>query len=401
MNIICLSNQLWDSRTPTNKFQVMSRLSRLGHNVIFVDPPINFGRVLFQQFQRKLWNLKRFLLGYKMPNENVLNFTPINFIPFGFINSFFHAIKILILSKFYFKNKEPIVVWIYHVQISNIENYLRILPYNILIYDCVDEYSAFPRDNKIIGTLTKNLEAQERLLTEKADLVFATTPALVNKLKEYSNNPEKVFWTPNVGDYEKFKNSKKLKYNLPSDIASIPRPVVGFVGALDDYKFDKALVRKIAQTYPNYSLVIIGPLAIKDKDATDDDLGFTEFKNVYFLGFKPYDDIPKYFAGFDVFIIPYVLNEYTVGGCFPIKFHDALAAGIPTVVTNLPAYEPFKKVSYISKNPDEFVKNIELALDEDNAMRMKERQDIAKENSWEKKVEKLVNLIEAELKSKK
>jgi len=43
-----------------------------------------------------------------------------------------------------------------------------------------------------------------------------------------------------------------------------------------------------------------------------------------------------------VFIIPYQINDYTVGGCFPVKFHDALSAGLPVVVTDLPAYAPLK-----------------------------------------------------------
>ncbi len=94
-----------------------------------------------------------------------------------------------------------------------------------------------------------------------------------------------------------------------------------------------------------------------------------------------------------VFIIPYVLNDYTVGGCFPVKFHDGLAAGLPVVVTDLPAYLPFKDVSYISKTFEEFSNNIEKALKEDSPEKIKARQQVAKENNWDGKVAKMLSLI--------
>jgi glycosyltransferase involved in cell wall biosynthesis len=105
--------------------------------------------------------------------------------------------------------------------------------------------------------------------------------------------------------------------------------------------------------------------------------------------------MPKYYAGFDVTIIPYLLNDYTVGGCFPVKFHEGLAAGVPSVVTNLPAYAPFADVCYISKSANEFSQNIRRALEEDSEIKVKERQHVAKDNNWEGKVAKMLALIQS------
>ena len=87
------------------------------------------------------------------------------------------------------------------------------------------------------------------------------------------------------------------------------------------------------------------------------------------------------------------MNEYTVGGCFPVKFHEALAVGIPTVVTDLPAYMPFKDVCYIAKNNDEFLIQLKKALDEDNNLKIKERKEIAKQNNWDGKVDSMLDYI--------
>ena len=140
-------------------------------------------------------------------------------------------------------------------------------------------------------------------------------------------------------------------------------------------------------------------MALKDRKATLADIGLGQ-KNVYFIGSKPFEEIPRYYAGFDICIIPYVLNDYTVGGCFPVNFHEALAVGPPTIVTDLPAYAPFKDVSYIAKTPNEFSVYIQEALNEDIAEKVRQRQRVAKENSWDNKVENMLKLISKALKLK-
>jgi len=120
---------------------------------------------------------------------------------------------------------------------------------------------------------------------------------------------------------------------------------------------------------------LIGQIALKDRNADLTALGLGGLDNIHFLGHRPYETLENYYAGFDGYIIPYRLNEYTVGGCFPVKFHDALAVGFPTVVTDLPAYLPFKDVSYIAKNYDEFSLMVQKALIDDDSKKVKARQE--------------------------
>jgi glycosyltransferase involved in cell wall biosynthesis len=297
------------------------------------------------------------------------------------------------------KNFDPnlrTILWIYHVEIPGLENYLTFIPHDLLVYDCVDNYAAFP-DKSLFYSATvgrNQIIKQEEKLTREADVVFATTPGLVEKLEKYNKN---VHFAPNVGDYQRFKDVQELKDQIPEDLVQIPRPRIGFIGALDDYKFDAELVRKAALDHPNYSFVLIGQFALKERDAGLESLGLANLPNVYYLGSRPYEEKKYYLAGLDMEIIPYQLNDYTVGGCFPVKFHDALAAGLPTVVTDLPAYAPFKEVTYIAKSADEFSKKIELALKEDGAERIEERQAVAKENDWDGKVGNMLDWINKKL----
>ena len=214
-------------------------------------------------------------------------------------------------------------------------------------------------------------------------------------MKKY--NP-KTFFTPNVGDYERFFDVKNKGYEVPEDLKDIKHPIIAFTGAVDEYKFDRDLFKKVVSDYPSYSFVVIGPLALKDRESTKKDLGFEDIENLHFLGRKEFTDMPKYISQFDVLTIPYQLNDYTVGGCFPVKFFEPLAAGIPLVVTDLPSYYPFEEVCYISKNPNEFSNNIRKALEEDSPIKAKQRQKVAKENTWDGKISKMLNLISENIK---
>jgi hypothetical protein len=392
-NIICLSNQLWDFPNYTNKRLVMSRIAERGNNVIFVDPPINLGRVFVRQIARGNWGLKRILTQNKVDESGALIYTPINVVPNSSATSKLHIKEINSLAKKNFDPDLKTVLWVYHVQMLDLEKYLDGIEHDILVYDCVDNYLGFPDDDKFYSTTISKrfVEKQEASLAKRADIVFATAPGLVQKLKEYNSD---VYFTPNVGDYERFKNAKQLKDQIPADLEVIPRPRVGYIGALDDYKFDYDLLKQTAKDNPEYSFVIIGPMALKDREANKKELGFEGLDNVYFLGSRPYDQKQYYLAGFDVDIIPYVLNDYTVGGCFPVKFHDSMGAGLPIVVTNLPAYRPFSKDCYISKSYDEFSNNIKRAIEEDSPEKIKSRQAVAKENNWDGKVSKMLVLLQ-------
>ncbi|MFC1621891.1 glycosyltransferase [Patescibacteria group bacterium] len=391
-NIICLSNQLWDFPNWTNKRHVMSRLAERGHNVLFVDPPINFGNVFLKQVQSGLWGLKRFLLHHKKSKCGAVVFTPINFLPISEVSSEKHVRRIKNIAKRNFDPNLKTILWIYHVQLKNLEKYIDNLKHDILVYDCVDNYEGFPEEKSIFRTseFGKELVEQEKDLTQRADVVFASAPGLLEKLEKDNKN---VHFTPNVGDYQRFKNVSEFKDKIPDELKQIPRPRVGMIGALDEYKFDANLVKKAAQENPKVSFVLIGPFALKDRDASLESIGLSGLGNVYYLGPKPYKDKHLYMTGFDAEMIPYQLNDYTVGGCFPVKFHDSLAAGLPVIVTDLPAYAPFEEVCYISRSPEEFSHNIRIALDEDSPKKAKARQEVAKENDWNGKVGKMLELI--------
>jgi glycosyltransferase involved in cell wall biosynthesis len=371
----------------------MYRLGEQGHRVIFVDPTINFGKVLLTQFKKGFFNLKRLILGYKI-DENVLVFTPIRFLLLEKFYAKFFSKKINDLAKFHLNPEYKTVMWVYDVELPELEIYLDNVNRDFLLYDCVDYYAGFPRyqskeEKEKILTVEKNL-------TQRADLVFATAPGLVERLKKYNS---RTFYTPNVGDFELFHNCvSKFKNQVPAKLENIKHPIVGYIGAIDSYKFDYQLLKEAALKCPDYSFVIIGGSGLKDAEGSLSELGLENIPNIYFLGTIPFVETPKYMAHFDVDLIPYVLNDYTIGGCFPVKFFNSMAAGIPSVVTDMPVFTLYKDITYISKTYEEFIQNVRKALEENNDKKIIERVSTAKQNTYELKVANMVGLIKSHLK---
>lgn len=420
--IICLSNQAFSMPMKTNKWHIMTRLAQRGHNVIFIDPPTRF-KALKALIKGKL-GLKQFLTGSREENRNLSVYSPIhlfNFKPFSDFNLWFHMSRIRgLINKF---PKRKTVLWVYHFDYPDLEELVKKLDFDLLIYDVVDEYTAFPEyskgstSNKGLVALIEGLDdalkvrlnqggaygkdwvvKREKWLSENADLIFASAPGLVIKftsiLQKLGRSSDILHYLPNGADFEKFKDVKRLKESSPEDISKLPRPRIISIGALDTYKMNLPLIELCARTYPNYSFVLIGS-PVEDKDSSF--LALKSLPNVYMLGLKPWDQTPFYVAASDAYIIPYNLNDYTIGGCFPVKFHEALSAGMPTIVTNLPAYKEFRDVCYIAQNDQDFVNKIKIALEEDSEDRFKARQAVAKENTWDGKADKQIRFIKEKL----
>src|SRR3989344_5987958 len=163
-NIICLSNQQWDYPLPTNKKHVMSRLAERGHKVLFVDPPINTGRMFVRQILNGKWGIGRFLT-QTYRSGTALIYSPLKPIPDARVTSSWHISKIQKLAGKFFDPSRKTILWIYHVEIQEPEKFFDILSYDILVYDCVDDYTAFPGNSRFYSTKVsrKKIVEQEKM----------------------------------------------------------------------------------------------------------------------------------------------------------------------------------------------------------------------------------------------
>ncbi len=395
LNIICFAGNLYDQKPWTNRQHIMVRLAERGYCVVYIEPPKSIFRQLVKlifrmKSEQKVFKWFERILKLERREENLCLFSLIEVVLIKYRS--LRKLNYLLCCHF-LKRKlrqtgmENSILWIYTPDAVVLAGRLG---EKLLCYDCVDNYASQPWYQKNL----KDIDKDELELLKKADLVFTSSKNLYEDKRKYNSQ---TYLVHNVGDYNHFIKATYPETKIPKDIENIPSPIIGFIGAIDDYKLDMELVSYLAQERTDWSIVLIGPTGIAGKKMCTSVL--KNYKNVYLLGEKEYEILPNYIKTFDVCIIPYRNNEYT-RNCFPIKFFEYLATGKPVVVIGLPELEKFAHLTEVAKDKGEFIRSISECLKYDAPEKRQKRIELARENTWEKKAQKQIEIIISHLYNK-
>ncbi len=174
---------------------------------------------------------------------------------------------------------------------------------------------------------------------------------------------------------------------VPEDML-FHKPVIGYVGYLTGGRLDIPLLVYIAETKPEWNIILVGPEDVRFKESP-----LHNMPNVHFLGAKPEKDLPKYINAFDIAINPQQINAFTVGN-YPRKVDEYLAMGKPTVVTKTKAMEYFGDQVYACKTKEDYIEQIGKALLENNFQQQEQRKQLAAQHTWEHNVAEIYKYIE-------
>ena len=89
-------------------------------------------------------------------------------------------------------------------------------------------------------------------------------------------------------------------------------------------------------------------------------------------------------------------TEYTKY-IYPLKLHEYLACGKPIVATPLKNLKDFKDVLYFADGQEDWIENIQRCLDEQNKELVQKRIAVARENSWDARVEEILSIFQEKL----
>ena len=247
-----------------------------------------------------------------------------------------------------------------------------------LIYDVVDDIKVFYADQKLI---TK----YHYQMLKDAKWVLVTAHKLLEEVKQERAD---AVYCPNGVDYEHFQLPKSgSSQQIPPDLSEIVAqrgPVIGYYGALAHW-FDYELLKKLAIMRPNFSFVLIGP----DYDGSIKLAGIDKFRNIYWLGVKPYYDLPNYLKCFDVAMIPFQLNDIT-HATSPLKLFEYMAGGKPTVVTPMRESMGYEGV-LVGRDLEDFASKLDEALKlahDPIFHNILER--VARENTWDARASQIL-----------
>ncbi|HEY9361996.1 MAG TPA: glycosyltransferase [Chitinophagaceae bacterium] len=293
-----------------------------------------------------------------------------------------HILKTLLNSLIDDKEIKNYLVWYYSPMALSYSNHLY--P-SLIIYDCMDELSAF----KFAPPELKKMEAS---LMNRADLVFTGGHSLYEAKKHLHHN---IHPFPSSIDKSHFVVARTNKKD-PADQASIPHPRFGFYGVIDE-RFHISLIDELSALRPDWHFVLVGPV-IKIDPAV-----LPKKENVHYLGGKDYKDLPLYLSGWDVAILPFALNESTKY-ISPTKTPEYLAGGKPVISTSITdVVTPYGKqgLVHIADTAKEFIAEAENIFNDKNKKEWLKKVDaFLATNSWNETWHSMSELIDEALENK-
>lgn len=258
--------------------------------------------------------------------------------------------------------------------------FTRHLQPEAIIYDCMDELSAF-------RGAPPGLTAAEAELFAKADLVFTGGSSLYQSKKTKHHS---VHCFPSSIDREFFARARLLATD-PADQAPISQPRLGYSGVIDE-RLDMNLLADLSDARPDWNVVMIGPVVKVSQSE------LPQRPNIHYLGPKPYAELPSYLAGWQVGLLPFARNEST-RFISPTKTPEYLAAGLPVVSTPIAdVVNPYgtKGLVEIADTVEQFVVSVENAIAMRNSStRLAKVDKFIGEMSWDKTWEGMSRLVKA------
>jgi len=248
----------------------------------------------------------------------------------------------------------------------------------LVIYDCMDELSAFQN-------APKQLIQREKALLSVADIVFTGGPSLYQSKRNLHAN---VHCFPSSVDAAHFSKALTRENNHPAQ-ENIAAPRLGFYGVIDE-RLDLPLIAAIADANPIWQIIIVGPV-VKIDPAT-----LPRRENIHYLGQQTYESLPQFLAGWDVCLMPFALNEST-RFISPTKVLEYMAAELPIVSTAITDVAiPYSDTVAIAYDTDEFITACRNALSlspkQQNVMVNKMRNIVAN-TSWDKTATSMIKII--------
>jgi len=99
------------------------------------------------------------------------------------------------------------------------------------------------------------------------------------------------------------------------------------------------------------------------------------------MGEVPYSTLRYHFASIDVCVIPFRISPLTLA-TNPLKLYEYFACGHPVVSSPVPEVQEYGKLVYFASDPEEFIAQLEEAMEEDNPRAALERRLVAERESW-------------------
>lgn len=351
--ILCLSHTPWQAR-PNRTQQLLARLSDI--QILFFEPPVPRGMPSPKQGRKMRPHITVYTLPAPMfarwnhpsmqrrDEQRCANFME----------------KVLIHHHF----REPVLWCTSPEQTVHLDQ----LAYSGLVYDCYREWD-------------ENYLDEESDLTCHADVVFAASPGLVQRLSPCNDS---VHLLPNGVNDRMFT---RPGLTVPLCLSQLPSPILGRVGDING-RIELEPMLRAAHTHPEWTFLLMGRVTPTVRSR------LRRYPNIVLAGPVNPVELPDYLFACDVLFD--LFHADTKGSdIIPSRMYEYLASGKPIVTMIDPDQgEPFPDVVYTAYDSAGFVRRCRRALEEESSLAAPRRQNYARNASWASRAKDALEILD-------
>ena len=354
--ILCLSGEPWSNKLPGRTQQLVTRLRDV--QILYFSPAQSRWDRSFREKGRRV-----------RPNVTAYTLPPIPF-PISEQNRLLFQLAWNKVGRF-IQNAaqgrrftEPLL-WTTSPRHIHL---LDRLEYGSLIYDCDREWETLPPH-------------WEGSLAQAADVVFAASPLLADRLSPCSSN---IALLPNGVNLPLFASNVPR----PDPLPGVTAPIFGWCGTIRR-SLDLSPLLYAAQSRPDWGFLLLG------KAESDNPLlhRLNKLSNVFLPGPRPVTEVPDWLYRCDA-LVDLLRHDRPYDDVASPRLYEYLATGKPVITMLWPGQvERFPDVVYNARDPEEFVTLCGHALEEDPGFVAQRRRDHASLAAWSGRTQEVERIL--------
>jgi len=354
--ILCLSSEPWSSRLPGRTQQLVSRLRDV--QILYFSPAQGRKDRSFRQKGKRV-----------RPNVTAYTLPPILFSVseqnrFLFPMAWNRTARYIRSAAKARRFTEPLL-WTTHPRQVHL---LDRLEYGSLVYDCDRDYDELPPH-------------WEGSLAQAADVVFAASPLLADRLSPCSSN---IALLPNGINLPLFASDAPR----PDPLPGVNAPIFGWSGTIRE-DLDLSPVLYAAQERPDWGFLLLG--AVEGKNPLLPRLN--KLSNVFLPGPRPAAEVPDWLYRCDV-LLDLLREDRPYSDVASPRLYEYLSTGKPIVTMLWPGQvERFPDVVYNARSPEEFVTLCAHALEEAPGFVSERRREQAGQAAWSDRTREVERIL--------
>lgn len=384
-SLVCFGGEDWWYHHPHSKNHLMKRFARAGNRVVFVNS-ISMGlpglasKDLLPRVARKLRSYAKLA---RTTEEGITVVSPAALPFYGSRAARAANRRLLAAQVGALARSRGLARPILWIAIPTAADMIGLLDESLVVYQVSDKYDENSMDHATDPATIRRLH--ERAI-DSADVILYSGRKLFD---EAERGRERSHLLEQAVDFEHWSRVGSGGLEVAEEVARIPRPRLGYFGAIEPWLIDQELIRRAASERPAWNWVFIGN---KSRGVEVERL-----PNTHFLPPVAYNELPRYAAGFDVCVLPWETERAFTSYGSAIKVREYLATGKPVVISPLPEYEPMQGVLRIARSREDFFRLVEDALNENDPEAARARQASVASGTWDARAEWVSGLIEEAL----